>query len=63
LTGNATTATYSKIVVSNEIRFDVNTKPSSAVDLYIGYVWSDGSADAKINTYKFCNGNRTLAKV
>lgn len=64
---SATTATYStypKIVASNEIRFDVNTKPSSAIDLHIGYAWSDGSKDAKINGYRFDNGNGSnLAKV
>ena len=70
LTGNATTATtatystYPKIVAGNEIRLDVNTKPSSATDLHIGYAWSDGSKDAKINGYRFDNGNGSnLAKV
>lgn len=65
--GSATTATYStypKFVGGNEIRFDVNTKPSSATDLYIGYAWSDGSKDAKINGYRFENGNGSnLAKI
>ena len=62
--GSATNATYSshpKITNSNEIRFDVNTKPSSAIDLYIGYKWSDGTGDAKINAYRFYNGNTGLA--
>jgi len=62
----ATTATYSyypKIVASNEIRFDVATKPSSATDLYFGYAWSDGSKDAKINNYVFDNGNSALAGI
>ena len=64
--GTATTATYStypKIVANNEICFDVNTKPSSAVSLYIGYRWSDGTTDAKINRYIFDNGNASLAEV
>ena len=62
----AATATYSyypKIVSSNEIRFDVATKPSSATDLYFGYAWSDGSKDAKINNYVFDNGNSALAGI
>ena len=41
----------------------MSTKPSSAVDLHIGYAWSDGSKDAKINGYRFENGNSNLAKV
>lgn len=70
VTGNATTATtatystYPKIVAGNEVRFDVSTKPSNAIDLYIGYAWSDGSKDAKINGYRFLNGNGSnFAKV
>lgn len=62
----ATTATYSyypKIVATNEIRFDVATKPSSATDLYFGYAWSDGSKDAKINNYVFDNGNSAFAGI
>lgn len=62
----ATTATYSyypKIVASNEIRFDVSTKPSTATNLHIGYKWSDGSSDAKITRYIFDNGNAAQAEV
>ena len=62
----ATTATYSyypKFVASNEIRFDINSKPSSATDLYFGHAWSDGSKDAKINNYRFENGNSALAGI
>ena len=63
---SATTATYSyypKFVASNEIRFDVNTKPSSAVTLCVGYKWSDATTDAKINRYAFYNGASALAEV
>lgn len=65
ISGNATTATtatsatysyYPKFVSTNEIRFDINSKPSTATALYIGYKWSDGSADAKINRYIFGTG-------
>ena len=59
----ATNATYINIVATNEIRFNASTKPSSAMDLYIGYTWSDGNGDAKINSYIFQNGNRTLTKI
>ena len=60
---NATYTNYLNIVATNEIRFNASTKPSSAMDLYIGYCWSDGNGDAKINSYIFDNGNRTLTKI
>ena len=60
---NATYTNHLNIVATNEIRFNASTKPSSAMDLYIGYVWSDGNGDAKINSYIFQNGNRTLTKI
>ena len=62
----ATTATYSyypKFVANNELRFDVNSKPSSAINLCVGYKWSDGTSDAKINRYNFYNGGTGLAEV
>lgn len=59
----ATNANYVNIVATNEIRFNASTKPSSAMDLYIGYCWSDGNGDAKINSYIFQNGNRTLTTI
>ena len=67
--GNATTATtatystYPKIVSGNEIRFSVNTKPSTATDIHIGYAWSDGSKDAKITGYRFKDGNNNLTQI
>lgn len=60
---NATNAKYWGFVAANELRLDINTKPSSAISAYIGYKWSDGSADAKINDYRFCNGGGRLAGV
>lgn len=57
----ATTATYLNIVAGDELRFA--PKPSSAVTLHVGYKWHDGTSDAKINRYKFCNGNAALAEV
>ena len=75
ITGNAATATsatsattatsssYLKIVSTNEIRFDAGTKLASAGQLYVGYKWSDGSSDAKINRYAFYNGGAALAEV
>lgn len=69
ITGNAATATiadssyYPRIVASNGIRFHINSKPSNATNLYIGYAWSDGSSDAKINRYIFENGAKALAEV
>jgi len=63
LDGKSTYTDYLNIVATNEIRFNASTKPSSAMDLYIGYVWSDGNGDAKINSYIFQNGNRTLTKI
>ena len=55
LDGKSTYTDYLNIVATNEIRFNASTKPSSAMDLYIGYVWSDGNSDAKINSYIFEN--------
>ena len=69
ITGNAATATtstysnYLNIMHGNEIRFNVSTKPSSAIDIHIGYAWSDGTKDAKINAYRFENGNTALTNV
>lgn len=63
LAGNATSSSYLKIVATNEIRFDVSTKPASATTIHIGYAWSDGSKDAKINRYLFQNGNAAKAEV
>ena len=63
---SATTSTYSyypKIVATNEIRFDVNTKLPTVGPLYIGYAWSDGTRDAKISRYIFENGNENLTEV
>lgn len=60
----ATTAKFIKFSAGNEIRFDIDTKPTSATDIHIGFKWSDATGDAKINGYKFCNGNGgNLAKV
>lgn len=63
LDGKSTYTDYLNIVATNEIRFNASTKPSCAMDLYIGYTWSDGNGDAKINSYIFQNGNRTLTKI
>lgn len=69
ITGNAATATTAQYSYhpgfsgGNEIRFAVSSKPSDATDLYVGYKWSDGTLDAKINRYRFCNGNAALAEV
>ena len=57
----ATIANYLSIVANNEIRFAA--KPSSAITLYVGYKWHDGTSDAKINRYKFCNGNGVATEV
>ena len=57
----ATIANYLSIVAQNEIRFAA--KPSSATTLYVGYKWHDGTSDAKINRYKFCNGNGVATEV
>ena len=61
--GIATSSYYPRIVASNEIRFDVNSKPSSTTSLYVGYKWSDGTSDAKINRYIFYNGNAQVTDV
>jgi hypothetical protein len=58
---SATTASYLSIVAGNEIRFAA--KPSSAQTILVGYKWSDGTSDAKINRYKFCNGNGASTEV
>ena len=63
LSGTATSSYYPRITNGNEIRFLSSSKPSTATDLYIGYKWSDGTSDAKINNYRFCNGNTGLATV
>ena len=68
ISGTATNATYAKYLSfqsTNELRFDINTKPSSDTSLYVGYKWSDGSTDAKINRYIFHNGGgaNALAEV
>lgn len=63
---SATTATYSyypKFVANNELRFDVNSKPSSAINLCVSYKWSDGTSDAKITRYNFYNGGTGLAEI
>ncbi len=57
----ANVANYINIVASNEVRF--SNKPSNAIDLHIGYAWSDGSKDALISSYRFCNGNGTYAQI
>lgn len=58
--GNANSSNYLKIVANNEIRF---VKPSSALSLYIGYAWSDGTKSKMINEYKFCGGDGNLTQV
>lgn len=58
--GNANSSNYLKIVASNEIRF---VKPSSALSLYIGYAWSDGTKSKMINEYKFYGGDGNLTQV
>lgn len=68
ISGTATNATYAKYLSfqsTNELRFDINTKPSSNTVLHVGYKWSDGSTDAKINRYIFHNGGgaNALAEV
>lgn len=69
ITGNAATATtatssyHPRLVSNNEIRFHIDSKPSNTINLYIGYKWSDGTFDEKINRYIFYNGNATLAEV
>jgi len=69
LAGNATTATtathsnYPMFVANNEIRFSINSKPSSAISLCVGYKWSDGTSDAKISRYIFYNGAGAVAEV
>ena len=45
--GIATSSYYPRIVASNEIRFDVNSKPSSTASLHVGYKWSDGTVFTK----------------
>lgn len=62
-TGTANYSYYSKIVASNEIRFDVNTKPPTNSTLFIGYKWSDATSDARIKRYAFCNGNGSYSEV
>lgn len=59
----ATTSDFPRITNGNEIRFDVNTMPSSEVDLCIGWAWSGGTRSAKIKNYQFFNGNATLAPI
>ena len=64
--GSATTATYSyypKLVANNEIRFDVNTKPSSDISCAINYQWSDGTKDSKIKEYIFMDGNMGYSRI
>lgn len=61
LSGTATYSNYPNLVSINEIRF--NNKPSDATDIHIGYKWADGTSDAKINSYKFENGNCALTNV
>ena len=66
ISGNAATATrtsYLDIVASNEIRFSVATKPGDATDIHIGHAWSNGTYDAKINSYIFKNGDAALAPI
>lgn len=58
--GNANSSNYLNIVASNEIRF---VKPSSAMQLYIGYAWSDGTKSKMINEYRFCGGDGNLTQV
>ena len=58
--GNANSSNYLKIVANNEIRF---VKPSSALSLYIGYAWSDGTKSKMINEYKFYGGDGNLTQV
>ena len=63
---NASTATrssYIDIVASNEVRFSVETKPANATDIHIGHAWSNGTSDAKINSYIFKNGGGGLALI
>jgi hypothetical protein len=59
----ATTSDFPRITNGNEIRFDVNTMPSSEVDLCIGWAWSGGTQAARIKNYRFFNGNSVLAPV
>lgn len=67
LQGNADTATtstyaeYFKLHASNEIR--LYPKPSSATDIHFGYIWADNTSDAKINSYIFENGNKSLTDI
>ena len=56
-------ANYLDIVAGNEIRFSNESRPANAIDLYLGYAWSGGTKDAKINRYVFMNGNATLTNV
>lgn len=60
ISGNANSSNYLKIVANNEIRF---VKPSSALSLYIGYAWSDGTKSKMINEYKFYGGDGNLTQV
>jgi serpin B len=66
LNGNAQSATasyYTKITNNNEVRFDVNTKPSTNIALAINWKWSDSTSEARINRYTFYNGGTALTDI
>lgn len=59
--GTASYANHLNIVAGNEFRF--GGKPSSAIDLHLGWAWDDGSKAALINSYRFNDGNGSLTKI
>ena len=61
--GISQSSKYLYITNSNEIRFDIKSKMSTANSLAIGWKWSDGTSDAKITGYSFYNGGTGLATI
>ena len=61
--GISQSSKYLYITNSNEIRFDIKSKMSTANGLAIGWKWSDGTSDAKITGYSFYNGGTGLATI
>lgn len=59
----ATTSDFPRIVAGNEIRFDASTMPANPIEIYIGWAWSDGTKAARINGYRFHDGNGVMAPI
>ena len=61
---SATTASYANsinLIATNEIR--LGNRLTSNYDVWINYIWADGTASGTITGYRFGNGNKTLTKV